>query len=119
MSQFVPNNGAKTYVSAAREKTAIVKAVRGVLYEVIAANLASGGTRYLMLFDKATATTIEAGDLPYLPPIKLEAGDTKGYSFRSEDPVTFSNGIKAALSTSDASYAAPGGDEGHFYARYI
>lgn len=109
--------GAATYASAAREKKASIKAARGVLFSVVAANLASGGDRYLFVVNKATA--IADNDLPTLPPIRLTAGETKGYTFPVEDPAIFSLGIQVGVSTTDDVYTAPAGAEGHFYVRYI
>jgi hypothetical protein len=109
--------GAATYASSAREKRASVKATRGVVFSVVAANLNSGGDRYL--FVKSKATALADTDAPTLPPIKLAAGETKGYQFPVEDPAVFADGIQVGLSTTDNVYTTPVGDEGHFYVRFI
>jgi len=109
--------GASTYASTGREKSASVKATRGVLFSVVVANLNSGGDRYL--FVKSKASALQNNDTPTLPPIKLAAGETKGYQFPVEDPAVFAAGIQVGLSTTDNVYTAPVGDEGQFYVRYI
>jgi hypothetical protein len=112
--KYIP--AAKRYLSTAREKN---NAVAGPvsLFSVVVHNKSTSGDRWLHVFDKATAPALN--EVPLLPPLKVAAGEVKGWSEEAFAGLALANGLAFGLSTTEDTYTAPASAEGWFYARYF
>lgn len=104
----VVNLPGSRYKSTAKENTALLRNQKGRLLNIKASNLSTDTDLFLQIHDKASA--VQAGDVPmFIVPLG-RMGYADLTDFRCE------LGIAVALSTTDATYTAPGATCGWFYA---
>jgi hypothetical protein len=104
--------------SIVRENSRVAKATAGVLYSVIChCKSTASGDRWLHVFD-ATTIPADAAGVPLLPPMKIAAGEMKGFGEELMTGLDCASGIVVGISSTEDVYTAPGTSDGWFYVRY-